>query len=101
MKIQYTNVLPPHIFRCSDNKYYLVPGWKELPEGTTIEDINWTNPYTSKNTILGTVTGSSGDTYTITELSNGKITCSCPGNTYKGKCKHTLPYINNTKITRQ
>jgi hypothetical protein len=35
-----------------------------------------------------TVIGSSGQTYTVTEQS-----CSCPGYTYRGTCKHMAEHV--------
>jgi len=35
-----------------------------------------------------TVQGSKGNTYTVT-LKGKTLVCSCPGHTYRGKCKHT------------
>ena len=94
--IEYSHIFPPHIFIASDNKPYLIPMWRQLPIGTKLEDIKWTNPYSKNpNEILGTVIGSKGDKYTITRLSSGQVICSCPGNTYKGKCKHTKNYETN------
>jgi len=34
-----------------------------------------------------TVQGSKGNTYTVT-LKGKTLVCSCPGHTYRGKCKH-------------
>ncbi len=42
-------------------------------------------PETEKRTWK--VTGSRGDTYTVTEEENGLV-CTCPGFIYRGKCKH-------------
>lgn len=38
--------------------------------------------------------GSKGNKYFVTD-DNGKITCTCPGYTYRGKCKHTSEVIAN------
>lgn len=35
------------------------------------------------------VQGSKGNTYIVTKEA-GKITCTCPGFTFRGNCKHTL-----------
>jgi hypothetical protein len=42
---------------------------------------------TKKDTNARTVIGSSGQTYTVTEQS-----CSCPGFTYRGTCKHMVKH---------
>ncbi len=36
-----------------------------------------------------TVQGSKGNTYTVVKDA-GRITCTCPGFTFRGNCKHTL-----------
>ena len=35
------------------------------------------------------IPGSAGNVYTITITENSKITCSCPGFTFRRSCKHT------------
>jgi hypothetical protein len=46
------------------------------------------NPFTTKKETHGkTVIGSSGQVYTVTEDS-----CSCPGFTYRGTCKHMVKH---------
>ena len=42
---------------------------------------------TKKESHAKTVIGSSGQTYTVTEDS-----CSCPGFTYRGSCKHMVKH---------
>ena len=43
---------------------------------------------TKKDANERTVIGSSGQTYTVTEES-----CSCPGFTYRGSCKHMVKHV--------
>jgi hypothetical protein len=43
---------------------------------------------TKKDTNARTVIGSKGQTYTVTEQS-----CSCPGYTYRGTCKHMAEHV--------
>lgn len=42
----------------------------------------------SQTTKTWIVSGSKGNTYTVTE-SNGVKSCTCPGFVYRGNCKHT------------
>ena len=47
------------------------------------------NLFTTKKEAYGrTVIGSSGQAYTVTEQS-----CSCPGYTYRGTCKHMAEHV--------
>lgn len=41
-----------------------------------------------------TVPGSKGNTYTVT-LKGKTLVCSCPGHTFRGKCKHTAELVDN------
>jgi hypothetical protein len=41
------------------------------------------------------VTGSKGDTYTLTIYPDGRMTCSCKGFGFKGKCSHIDKYKEN------
>lgn len=34
------------------------------------------------------VVGSKGDKYTLTVFPDGEVRCTCPGFTYRGKCRH-------------
>jgi hypothetical protein len=55
--------------------------------GRKFEVVN-PNPFKQqKETHANTVIGSSGQVYTVTEDS-----CSCPGFTYRGSCKHLVKH---------
>ena len=43
---------------------------------------------TQKESNARTIIGSSGQTYTVTEQS-----CTCPGFTYRGTCKHMVQHV--------
>jgi hypothetical protein len=55
--------------------------------GRKFEPGNITLFNTKKDTNAHTVIGSSGQTYTVTEQS-----CTCPGFTYRGTCKHMVKH---------
>ena len=93
-------VLPPTILELN-GKTYLMPLWKEVVEGTTIDDINWIKPKPKKKrseTIIKTfASGSSENTYeTKYYPDSGKFYCSCPGSwRSRGNCKHIKELRNN------
>jgi hypothetical protein len=64
-----------------------------LPPGTTLDQLHWMAPLVKKvqQPTTRTVTGSKGNTYTVTTTYDGKVTCDCPGYTYRRTCKHLAP----------
>ena len=86
-------VLPPTILELN-GKTYLMPLWKEVVEGTTVEDINWIKPKLKKKrseTVIETFTSGSSDKVYETKYypDSGKFYCSCPGSWRSyGNCKH-------------
>ena len=84
-------VMPPTILKLN-GKTYLMPLWKEVVEGTTVEDIDWIKPKPKrKDPIIETfASGSSNSTYTTKYFpDSGKFYCSCPGSwRSRGNCKH-------------
>jgi len=76
-------VMPPTIFK-HNGKTYLMPLWKEVIEGTTVEDIDWI--------IEMNVSGSNPDIKYKTSYYPGSNNyyCNCPGKwmAKDGKCKH-------------
>ena len=86
-------VLPPTILELN-GKTYLMPLWKEVVEGTTVEDINWIKPKPKKKrseTVIETFTSGSSDKVYETKYypDSGKFYCSCPGSWRSyGNCKH-------------
>ena len=71
-------------------KTYIVPDWTEVPYGTTLDQIQWDreNPTPVVKVETRTVTGSKGNTYTVTRGPNGKWHCDCTGYQYRKTCKH-------------
>lgn len=94
-KYEYEHpVMPPTILELN-GKTYLMPLWKEVVKGTTVNDIEWIKPEpkVKQEPIVETSTSSSdpNKTYkTIYYPESGKFHCNCPGRwrAFDGKCKH-------------
>ena len=86
-------VIPPTILELN-GKTYLMPLWKEVEKGTTINDIEWIKPKPKKTEpIIETHTSSSRadvEYKTTYYPDSGKFYCNCPGRwrAFDGKCKH-------------
>ena len=95
-KYEYEHpVLPPTILELN-GKTYLMPLWKEVVKGTTIDDIEWIKPKPKKKseTIVVETPSSKGDVIYKTRFypDSGNYTCNCPG-TWRAKdrmCKHII-----------
>ena len=94
-KYEYEHpVMPPTILELN-GKTYLMPLWKEVVKGTTINDVEWIKPEPKvKQEPIVEISTSSSDpnkTYkTIYYPESGKFHCNCPGKwrAFDGKCKH-------------
>ena len=86
-------VMAPTLFK-TNGKTYLMPIWKEVIEGTTLDDIEWIKPKpkVKKEPITETHSSSSSDkTYKTTYYpESGKFYCDCPGRwrAFDNRCKH-------------
>ena len=86
-------VMPPHLMELN-GKTYLMPIWKEVEKGTTIEDIEWIKPKQKRTQpVIETHTSSSRadvEYKTTYYPDSGKFYCNCPGRwrAFDGKCKH-------------
>ena len=95
-KYEYEHpVMPPTILELN-GKTYLMPLWKEVVKGTTIDDIEWIKPKPKKKseTIVVETPSSKGDVIYKTRFypDSGNYTCNCPG-TWRAKdrmCKHII-----------
>lgn len=86
MIIIYSPV-PPAIAKLQSGTY-VVPSWTLVPEGTTREGITWIAPQTPTKT-AGDVRTIQVKSYTVTVYgTSGNVTCTCPGYTFRKKCKH-------------
>lgn len=88
-------VIPPMVWE-KDGKTYLMPLWKEVVKGTTVNDIEWIKPVKKKTIVeeFKFESASSGSLYTTKKFTKPsgeiKYSCTCPG-VWRAKdrrCKH-------------
>lgn len=88
-------LMPPTILNMND-KTYIMPLWKEVVNGTTINDIEWVKPQIKKTEVetFEFASASSGSLYTTKRFikpdGEVKFSCTCPG-VWRAKdrrCKH-------------
>lgn len=70
-------------------KTYVIPAWQEVPAGTTLNDITWVRSLPVKSNITIKHIGK----YILHIYDNGKVTCDCPGFTFRKKCKHSAEHL--------
>tara|TARA_Y100000114_G_scaffold114540_1_gene108591 strand:+ start:16528 stop:16965 length:438 start_codon:yes stop_codon:yes gene_type:complete len=86
-------VMPPSILEIN-GKTYLMPLWKEVVKGTTIEDVEWIKPKKKRTEPIVEMHVSSSKpdiSYKTTYYpDSGNFYCNCPGRwrAFDGKCKH-------------
>ena len=95
-KYEYKHELMPPTILKLNNKTYLMPLWKEVVNGTTIDDIEWIKPIKKKTVVeeFKFESASSGSLYTTKKFTKTsgeiKYSCTCPG-VWRAKdrrCKH-------------
>jgi len=95
-KYEYEHSLVPPSILELNGKTYIMPLWKEVVKGTTINDIEWIKPQPKKTVVeeFKFESASSGSVYTTKKYTKPdgeiKFSCSCPG-TWRAKdrrCKH-------------
>jgi hypothetical protein len=95
-KYKYEHPLIPPMIWKNNGKTYLMPLWKEVVEGTTLNDIEWVKPKAKKAEIIQhKFESSSSDKVYITKEyieidGSRKYSCNCPGvwRSKDRKCKH-------------
>tara|TARA_B100000212_G_C26984037_1_gene367852 strand:+ start:36 stop:491 length:456 start_codon:yes stop_codon:yes gene_type:complete len=104
-KYEYEHpVMPPTILELN-GKTYLMPLWKEVVKGTTLDDIEWIKPKPKKKRtepVIKTFTSGSSDNVYTTKYypDSGNFHCTCPGSwRSRGNCKHIKELRN--KINEQ
>lgn len=89
-KIKIYSSYPPAIAKLGPVTY-VVPSYQAVPHGTTLKDLEWipTRPAVVKETVKEYKVKN----YTVRVYGSGqKVTCDCPGYTYRRKCKHQQEY---------
>ena len=95
-KYQYEHKLMPPTLLKMNGKTYIMPIWKQVVNGTTINDIEWVKPQIKKTEVevFEFASASSGSMYTTKRFTKPdgevKFSCTCPG-VWRAKdrrCKH-------------
>lgn len=86
--IPITSIHNPAIVVLGD-RTIVMPTWTVVPQGTTLNDIDWIRPVQEKSEVKVKHVGK----YIVNIYDNGKVTCDCPGFTYRKKCKHSAKYL--------
>lgn len=87
--------MPPALFTNADGIRYAIAGsaWVEVPPETTFDDLPkymvFKRPEIKRpaGEKVWRVEGSKGNIYTV-KLSEGTYTCTCPGFSFRRKCRH-------------
>ena len=70
-------------------KTIVMPTWTVVPDGTTLDDIDWIRPVQVKAEVKMKHVGK----YIVNIYEDGRVSCDCPGFTYRKKCKHSAEYL--------
>ena len=87
--------MPPALFTNADGIRYAIAGsaWVEVPPETTFDELSKYMTYKPREIKrpagekVWQVEGSKGNIYTV-KLSDGVYTCTCPGFSFRRKCRH-------------
>jgi hypothetical protein len=89
-RIKVHSQYPPAIAKLGPVTY-VVPTYQAVPHGTTLRDLEWVplRPQTTPQSVKEYKVKS----YTVRVFGDGqKVTCDCPGYTYRKQCKHSAEY---------
>jgi hypothetical protein len=88
-------VIPPSLFTDQKGQKYIVPSWQKVVPETTLNDIKWKKaskplPKPEKKEWKFESKSDPGHFYTVTQVSDFKVKCTCSGQ-YRAKdrkCRH-------------
>jgi hypothetical protein len=86
--IKITSIHNPAI-AVLNGRTLVMPTWTVVPDGTTLDDIDWIRPVQVKAEVKRKHVGK----YIVNIYEDGRVTCDCPGFTYRKKCKHSAEYL--------
>ena len=94
--ITINSLVPPRLYKANDNKTYVLPAWIEVPDDTTMDQVEWIKPKAApkawtEGTLAFIWKPEMGENKYNTHFhqQSNKFYCSCPGFwRAKGECKH-------------
>ena len=89
------SLFSPFFFRAPiSQQLYLMPGWQEIPEGTTMDQVKHIRPEFRKAKVVKEFKSSKGEvTYHVT-FDGKEYRCDCPGARFRNRnCKHIKQLI--------
>ena len=100
-------VLPPSLFTDQKGQKYIVPSWQKVVPETTLNDIKWKKaskplPKPEKKEWKFESKSDPGHFYTVTQVSDFKVKCTCSGQ-YRAKdikCRHMKEVMKEIGILR-
>ena len=103
-KYEHNHVLPPCIMKLS-GKTYIMPGFQEVIEGTTLNDVKHIKPKLKKRTkpiVVQTPSSTDGIMYeTKYHPDSGRYACTCPGVwRSNNNCKHIKKLKQTIQINK-
>ena len=107
--VKFVSLMNPGLF-INNGKTYVVPGWHEVPNGTTLEEVkkHWVKKTYGEPTITP-------DSYVVEIVKSKRTgekyrvafekfwTCTCVGYGFRRNCKHVKlvsEYINKNELSK-
>ena len=92
--VKVSSFVPPAIFQSHTGKWYVIGDrkWVEVPEGTTLDGIEWVRPVKTQKvrpTQVQLVPGSGNARYRVALWPDGGASCECWGyRRWRKPCRH-------------